>query len=177
MKTYKPLVILPEDVQRRWGAELHQEEPTAYGVFNLVDIRPTQGGSYQGQRIVVLVVDENGIAIPNVRVAFSYSTADRYLVSSDFLWSPPHPRKAFVAVTHGSGEIDQIQGGPVSEGGPGGVCVYLLEPEYSSDAVTGCGMLTDHTGLHLTFQLHRVGVKTVLERLDKIETTLRLLDV
>ena len=177
MKEYKPLVILPEDIQRRWGAELHQEEPTAHGVFNLVDIRPTQGGSYQGQRIVVLVVDENGMAIPNVRVAFSYSTADRYLVSSFFLWSPPHPRKAFVAVTHGSGEIDQIQGGTVTEGGPGGVCVYLLEPEYSSDAVTGCGMLVDHTGLHLTFQLQRVGVFSVLERLDAIETRLRSLNV
>ena len=173
MKDYKPLVILPEDIQRRWGAELHQEESTAFGVFNLVDIRPTQGGSYQGQRIVVLVVDENGIAIPNVRVAFSYSTADRYLMSTNFLWSPPHPRKAFVAVTHGSGEIDQVQGSTVPEGGPGGVCVYLLEPEYASDSVTGCGMMEDHTGLHLTFQLRRVGIKSVLERLDAIERELR----
>ncbi|MGB6928994.1 MAG: hypothetical protein WBH05_07210 [Syntrophobacteria bacterium] len=169
MKEYQALRNLPVEIQSGWGAELHQEDPTDKGVFQLVDIRPTAGGSYQGQRIVVLVVDEDGIAIPNVPVAFSFSTADRYLVGPDFLWSPPHPRNAFVVQTHGSGEIDQVQGSIVPEGGPGGVTVYLLDPEYSSDAVSGCGMLKDHTGLHLTFQLQRNGYRPVLERLAELE--------
>ena len=60
MKQYEPLRFLPMEIQSRWGAELHHAEPTDQGVFQLVDIRPTKGKSYQGQRITVLVVDENG---------------------------------------------------------------------------------------------------------------------
>jgi hypothetical protein len=176
MKMYEPLKFLPTDIQTKWGAELHSAEPTEKGVFRLVAIRPTAPKTYQEQRIIVLVLDENGIAIPDVQVAFSYSTADRYLVSPDFLWAPPHPRLAFRVPTHGSGEIDHVQGSIVPEGGPGGVTVYLLEPEYSSDVVTGCGMLDDHTGLHLTFQLLRTGVKPMLERLADIEARLDALE-
>ncbi len=176
MYDYKPLMLLPEDIQHDWGAELHSATPTEKGVFRLVAIRRTAAKTFEEQRIVVLVIDENGLAVPNVRVAFSYSTADRFLVSQDFLWVPPHPHLAFVVPTHGSGEIDQVQSSVVPEGGPGGVTVYLLEPEYSSDFVTGCGMLKDHTGLHLTFQLRRTGVKPLLERLQEIEARLAALE-
>jgi len=167
---------LPVKIQAQWGAELVNEDPTEEGIFQLVAIRPTQGETYEGQRIVVLVVDEDGIAIPSVPVAFAYSTAPRYLLTDDFLWSPPHPRNALVVPTHGSGEIDQVQGSVVPEGGPGGVTVYLLDPLYSSDAVSGCGMLADHTGLHLTFQLRRTGVTPTLERLEAIESRLDMLE-
>jgi hypothetical protein len=176
MRDYQALTTLPADIQVEWGAELRRAEPTEQGTFRLVDIRPTNGKSYQGQRIVVLVVDENGIAIPSVPVAFSYSTAERYIVGPDFQWSPPHPHKALVVPTHGGGEIDQIQGSTVREGEPGGVTVYILEPHYASDVVSGCGMLADHTGLHLTFQLRRTGVKPVLERLGAIEARLEALE-
>ena len=52
----------------------------------------------------------------------------------------------------------------------------LLEPEYASDWVSGCGMLKDHTGLHLTFQLRRAGVRSMLERLADIEARLDQLE-
>ena len=176
MLTYEPLIVLPQDIQSDWGAQLHQATPTAEGVFRLVGIRRTPAKSFEEQRIIVLVVDENGFPIPNIKVAFSYSTADSYTVSQDFLWSPPPPRRAFIASTQGSGQIDQIQGSAVKEGEPGGVTVYLLSPQYSCDYVSGAGMLADHTGLHLTFQLLRTGVLPLEERLANIEARLDALE-
>lgn len=133
-------------------------DPDAKGHFYLVGIEPTKPRTFEEQRIIVRVVDENGFPMAGQRVAFSYSTADQYILTPDFLWSPPPPPKAFIVPTGGGGEIDQIQGSAVQAGQPGGVTVYLLEPEYSSDVVTGLGMLADHTGLRLTFQLRRNGV-------------------
>jgi hypothetical protein len=157
-------------------ATLQQATPTTKGVFRLVNIRRTRAKSFEEQRVIVLVVDENGFPVPNVRVAFSYSTADQYALSPDFLWSPPPPNRAFIVPTGGSGQIDQIQGSGVKEGQPGGITVYLLEPEYSSDVVTGAGMLADHTGLHLTYQLRRTGVVPLLDRLANIEARLAALE-
>jgi hypothetical protein len=121
-------------------------------------------------------VDENGFPIPDVPVAFAYSTADWYGLSSDFLWTPPQPTRAFIVPTGTSGQIDQVQGSSVRPGEPGGITVYLLEPQYSSDVVTGAGMLADHTGLCLTFQLRRAGVMTLAERLANIEARLEGLE-
>jgi hypothetical protein len=78
--------------------------------------------------------------------------------------------------TAGSGQIDQIQGSVVKQGQPGGITVYLLEPEYSSDVVTGAGMLADHTGLHLTFQLRRNGVVPLMDRLASMEARIAALE-
>lgn len=169
MVSYEPLKVLPVEFQRDWLAGLIKASPTERGVFRLVNIRRTQPHSFEEGRIVVLVVDENGFPMPNISVAFSYSTADPYFLTPDFLWTPPAPQRAFIVPTAGSGQIDQIQGGAVRNGEPGGVSVYVLEPEFSSDVVTGCGMLADHTGLHLTFQLHRNGVMPIAERLSNAE--------
>jgi hypothetical protein len=176
MFDYEPLNVLPPDIQTDWMAQLHKATPTEKGVFRLVNIRRTAPRTFEEQRIIVLVVDENGFPIPNVSVAFSYDTADRYTLSSDFLWTPPSPQRAFIVPTQGSGQIDQIQGSGVKSGQPGGVTVYLLEPEYSSDVVAGAGMLADHTGLHLTYQLRRTGVKSLMERLADIEGRLKILE-
>lgn len=176
MFNYEPLTILPHEIQRNWLAQLHQAEPTEKGVFRLVGIRPTVGRSFEGQRITVLVLDENGIPIPNVTIAFSFSTAPVYYIEDDFQWIPPSPQRAFVAQTQGNGQIDQVQGSAVKQGYPGGVTVYVLEPEYSSDYVTGAGMLADHTGLHLTFQLRRAGVRPLGEYLAEIEDRLVALE-
>ncbi len=176
MIDYRPLNVLPQDIQRDWRAQLHKATPTEEGVFRLVNIRRTQSGSFEEQRVIVLVVDENGFPIPNVPVAFSFSTASDYTLSQDFLWTPPVPQKAFIVPTQGSGQIDQIQGSAVKDGEAGGITVYLLEPKYSSDVVTGAGMLSDHTGLHLTFQLQRPGVKPLNERLVEIEARLAALE-
>jgi hypothetical protein len=177
MQKYEALQVLPVDIQARWGAALHKAMPRpGWGAFRLVDVRPTDAKGYQGQRIVVLVLDQDGSPVPNVDVAFAYSTASRYTVDEDFQWSPPHPRKAFVARTGGSGEIDQIQGSPVIDGEPGGISVYLLRPDYPSDVVSGCGMLHDHTGLHLTFQLDSERVVSTLDRLEDIEARLVALE-
>lgn len=176
MQNYQPLTILPFDIQRDWLAFLRPAAPTSQGVFRLVGIRRTDPESYEGQRVTVLVVDENGFPIPAVQVAFSYSTADPYLLTADFLWSPPPPNRAFLVPTAGSGQVDQVQGSGVKAGEPGGITVYILEPEYSSDVVAGCGMLADHTGLHLTYQLRRAGVVPLLERLASIEARLTALE-
>lgn len=169
MNDYQPLTRLPVDIQSAWGARLEQAAPTAEGVYRLVAARPTEAAGFEGQRITVLVLDENGVAMPSIKVAFSFSTADFYTLNPDFQWIPPTPQRAFITRTEGSGQIDQIQGGGVKPGEPGGVTVYIFEQRYSSDVVTGAGMLADHTGLHLTFRLYRAGVKSAEERLSALE--------
>lgn len=177
MNDYTPLVVLPVDIQNDFGAEVFSATPTndtregpgTGGCYRLVDARRTQGSGYQGQRIMVLVVDENGQAIAGVPVAFSFSTAPKYTLTADFAWQPPGPHKAFIARTDGGGSCDQIQGSPVKEGGAGGVTVYVLSPEYSSDVIVGCGMLADHTGLALIFQLRRANVIPAADRLSALE--------
>lgn len=176
MTDYNPLVVLPVDLQADFGAELFSATPTTSGVYRLVAARRTQGSGYQGQRITVLVVDENGQALAGVPVAFSYSTADKYTLTSDFAWQPPGPHRAFIARTDGGGQIDQIQGSPVKQGGAGGVTVYILDPAHSSDVVTGAGMLADHSGLVLTYQLRRTNVTPLAERLSGIEARLDKLE-
>jgi hypothetical protein len=172
---YEPLVVLPEDIQWDWQAELILAEPAAGGVFRLVAARRAPSG-YEAQRITVLVIDENGFPMPGIPVAFSYSTAEPYPLSNDYLWRPPTPRRALIVPTHGDGEIDQIQGSPVRDDQPGGVTVYVLTKIYSSDVVTGCGMLADHTGLHLTFQLRRPGVQPLAEWQQMVERRLASLE-
>ncbi len=108
--------------------------------------------------------------MPNIQVAFSYSTAKPYTIGPDFQWSPPTPQRAFIVPTTGAGQIDQIQGDVVKQGEAGGVTVYLLEPKYSGDVVTGAGMLADHTGLHLTYQLRRPNTVSYDERISTLET-------
>jgi hypothetical protein len=153
-----------------------QVSQQAQGHFYLVNIRRTRPKGFEEQRVIALVVDENGFPMPNVRVAFSYSTADQYVVTPDFLWTPPSPPRAFIVPTAGSGQIDQIQGSGVKQGEPGGITVYLFEPEYSSDVVTGLGMLADHTGLHLTFQLRRNGVVPLMDRIASLEARVAALE-
>jgi hypothetical protein len=177
MLNYQPMNVLPLDIQFDWMAALQRQvSPQAQGHFYLVNARRTKPKTFEDQRIIALVVDENGFPMPNVRVAFSYSTADQYVLTPDFTWSPPPPARAFIVPTAGSGQIDQIQGGGVKQGQPGGVTVYLLEPEYSSDVVTGMGMLADHTGIHLTFQLRRNGVVPLMDRLESLEARVSALE-
>lgn len=177
MMNYAPLNVLPTDIQQDWMAGLQRQvSQQAQGHFYLVNIRRTKPKSFEEQRVIVLVVDENGFPIPNVPVAFSYSTADQYVLTPDFLWTPPAPPRAFIVPTAGSGQIDQIQGSGVKQGQPGGITVYLFEPEYSSDVVTGLGMLADHTGLHLTFQLRRNGVTPLMDRIASLEARVAALE-
>jgi hypothetical protein len=177
MFDYEPLNVLPQDIQQDWLAQLHRDvSQQAEGHFYLTNIRRTKPKTFEELRVIVLVVDENGFPIPNVNVAFSYSTADQYTLSPDFLWTPPAPQRAFIVPTAGSGQIDQVQGSVVKEGEPGGITAYLLEPNYSSDYVSGAGALADHTGLHLTFQRRRNGVVPLMERLDAIEARLAALE-
>lgn len=177
MMNYAPLNVLPTDIQQDWMAGLQRQvSQQAQGHFYLVNIRRTKPKGFEEQRVIVLVVDENGFPIPNVPVAFSYSTADQYVLTPDFLWTPPSPPRAFIVPTAGSGQIDQIQGSGVKQGEPGGITVYLFEPEYSSDVVTGLGMLADHTGLHLTFQLRRNGVTPLMDRIASLEARVAALE-
>lgn len=169
MSLLQPITILPIEIQNGWRAQVHPAQPTPHGVYRLVKIRTTKPKSFEEQRIIVAVIDENGFPLANVPVAFSYSTADQFTLTPDFLWQPPAPWRAFIVPTGMSGQIDQIQGSAVKPGEPGGITVYLLDPLHSSDAVSGLGMLGDHTGLHLTFQLQRTGVKPLDERISALE--------
>lgn len=168
--------VLPLEFQQDWQAAVESAEPTPGGVFRLVGIEKTDGAGYQAQRIVTLVLDENGFPLPNVKVAFAYSTAPPYFLTDNYQWSPPAPRKAHIVRTQGGGQADEVQGSPVKRGQPGGMTVYILEPEFSSDVITGCGMLHDHTGMHLTFQLQRPDVEPYDERLAAIEERLAILE-
>jgi|GEM_PF-1196716 len=176
MLNYEQLDVLPQDFQDEWQASLEKATPTEKGVFRLVNIRRTEPRSFEEQRIIVLVIDENGFPLPNVNVAFSFSTAKQYALTGSFLWSPPAPQQAFIVPTQGGGQIDQVQGSAVKEGEPGGITVYILEPEFSSDIVRGMGMLPDHTGVHLTFQLQRTGVLPLNERLAALESRMETLE-
>jgi hypothetical protein len=172
------LKSLPVEFQQDWGATLQRNVgQQAKGHFYLTNIRRSAPKDWQSERITVQVVDENGFPMANVRVAFAYSTAEFYPLTQDFLWVPGvSPQRAFIVPTDGSGTIDQIQGGVIRDGQPGGVTVYLLEPEYSSDIVTGMGMLANHTGIILTFQLQRVGVSSLASRLDALESRVSILE-
>lgn len=177
MKNYQPTNTLPVDIQQDFLAALYRNiSPQAQGHFYLVDIRRSGAKDYQSQRITVNVVDENGFPLPNVRVAFAYSTADQYILTPDFLWTPPFPPKAFVVPTGGSGQIDQIQGSVIKAGEPGGVTVYCLEPEFSSDTVSGMGMLADHVGVILTFQLRRNGVVSLRDEIEQLKARVGVLE-
>lgn len=170
MIEYDELIVLPARIQQLWQARLQKADPTEAGLFRLVAIRETKPHSFEESRIIVSVVDENGFPLAGVRVAFAYSTANSYILGENFSWIPPSPQRAFIVATDGSGQIDQIQGDTVKPGEPGGVSVFIFEPElYSSDVISGAGMLADHTGLALTFQLRRTGKKSIYERLEDLE--------
>lgn len=174
MNSLNPLKKLPQEFAP-WLAELHRAEPTAKGVFRLVNIRSTAPRTFEEQRVIVLVLDQNGSPLPNVPVVFGYSTGPQAAPYVE--WNAPRPPyRALVVPTQGSGQIDQIQGSAVNRGEPGGITAYVGETDISSDWVSGAGMLQDHTGMHLTFQLELTGVLPLDERLAGIETRLAALE-
>ena len=174
MKNYEPLERLPQEFAP-WLAELHRTEPTAKGVFRLVNIRQTAPRTFEEQRVIVLVLDQNGSSLPNTPVVFGYSTGPQAAPYVE--WNAPRPPyRALVVPTQGSGQIDQIQGSAVNQGEPGGITVYVGAPDIASDWVSGAGMLQDHTGLHLTFQLQLTGVLPLDDRLAGIEARLAALE-
>lgn len=161
---------IPVDIQNDFRTSLKRETPTDEGVFRYYSIRRTAPDSWESQRIVVLVIDENGIAMPSVKVAFAYSTANQYLVGPDWKWTPPGPFRADIFSTEGNGQIEHVQGSVVKPGEPGGITVFIAEPNISSDVVSGCGMLPDgHTGQYIVLQCQRFGVVPLMDRLEDIE--------
>ena len=148
---------------------------SAQGVVSLT-IDELQFDQFPQSQALVTVRNENGVPIPGVTIAFAYTTATPYIVGEDFQWNPPAPRRADIVPTRGGGEIEHVQGSVVEKGEPGGVTVYVFEPEYSSDFVTGAGALADHTGLYMVFQLRRTGVEPLSERLAKLEARIQALE-
>ena len=177
------LTELPFDIMRDYRAELHKATSTTEGAFRLVAIRQLVEG-YEEQRLQAIVLDENGMPMSSIRVAWAFSTADTYSLTNDgddkWLWMPPLPHKAKITRTAGDGTTELILGpeGTVKPGEAGGVTCYVFERQYSSDVVTGLGMLADpvHSGLQVTFQLHRTGVLPLDERLAEIEARLAALE-
>lgn len=143
--------------------------PTTESAYRLVNIRRTAPKSYEELRLIVLVLDENGYPITGVKVAFSYSTANQFLVDTSWVWTPPHPFRADIVPTSGGGQIEHIQGSTVKEGEPGGITVYVADPTMASDVVTGAGALADHTGMYFTFQRKIPGVLSLADRVARLE--------
>lgn len=69
--------ILPSEVQLKWLARLYEQNPTEYGVYKIIEVKPTKKG-YGEQRIIVNVLDENNLPLRGIEVAFAYSTAEFY---------------------------------------------------------------------------------------------------
>lgn len=175
-----PITMIPPEIQQDWMSALQKATPAPAGMFQVTDIKKTNPAGWQSQRVIVQVVDEEGRPLPAVRVAFSYSTAkaiqwQEMYPEAEWKWAPP-PMSAVVVETEGSGMIDFIQGSAVKPGQPGGMTVYILEPEYSSDIVTGAGMLADHTGLMITFKLSRSGYVDMTTRINNLEERVRQLE-
>lgn len=170
IEQYTPLVTLPDIFYEKWNAQLIQAKEADIGSFELVEIEPTNPLGFMGRRLVVLVVDENGFAMPNIHVLFAYDTAPRRTVYG-------RSYQGDVVQTTGGGQIEHIQGDTIKDGQPGGVSVGIIGGEgYTSDLVTGMGMLADHTGVKLTFQLRRKGVIPFAARLANIEARLSALE-
>lgn len=176
-----PLTMVPPDIQQDWMAGMQKGSPAPAGIFQVTDISRTPAQGFMAQRISVLVVDEEGRGLPGVRVAFAFDTAgaikwdELYPDTKQWGWAPP-PMQAAVIETMGGGMCDFVQGSPVKEGQPGGMTVYVLEPEYSSDIITGCGMLADHTGMFITFKLTRTGYVSTQVRLNNLEERVAALE-
>lgn len=174
----KPMRFLPSDVQTDWSASLHQAPPTKIGAYHVVEtwgddnlsgVRRLTSG-YENQRVRVQVLDENEQPVRGVEVAFHFSTCqDRFILTGDFLWTPPVPHRAFRVRTDGEGVAEQIQFDMVKAGQAGGITVYVLDPKRSSDFVQGLGMLADHTGIEITFQRQDVNAVPLDERLARLE--------
>lgn len=163
----KPLTVLPFEFQRDWQAQVHPAAPKEAGEVRLVGIERAPDG-YEAQRITVFVIDENGLPVHNCPVAFAFTTAERFMIGPEFTWAPPPPYRAQIVPTR-FGLAEQIQGSVVKPDGPGGVTVYVFRPDLPSDVVTGAGMLADHTGLKLTFQLQRAGVYPLADQVGTLE--------
>lgn len=176
MINYNELKVLPAEFQTQWQAQLHKAQPAEKGAFRLVSIHRTQPKSYQELKVIVLVIDENGFPMPGIKVAFSYDTAHPFVVGQDFEWTPPFPFQADISTTDGGGQAEHIQGSVVKQGQPGGITVYCVEPEYSSDYVSGAGALADHSGMYLVMQLRRPDVVPLADRLAAIEERLAVLE-
>ena len=141
------------------------------GAFRVVGMSKLATGS-NDRRIRVNLIDEDGNAITDLAVAFGYSTAGLLHLGAEFDWQPSLTN-AFVA-SYQNGNYEMILGadGVINEGEVGGVTVCALHPKYPSDEVSGLGMLSDHTGLGVTFQLQTPEIDSIGERLDEIEKRL-----
>lgn len=174
---------IPIDLINDFGVWIDQAEPTDLGANHVIDIRRSEAG-HDDRRIVVYLIDENGMARSGVPIVFYWDTIkDTYQLTSDvkWLWNPQErnlPRKGLLTRTDGSGKAELILGpeGVVKAGESGGVTCYPLEPEYSPDIVHGLGMMPNHQGLRVTYQLQRVGVLPLDERLEAIEARLAALE-
>lgn len=171
-----PMVVPPQDIQRDWMLSL--QHPSGYrSTFVVLDIRRTEPGSSEEQRIIARVVDEAGRPLADVDVVFAFSTGQQIIFPPTMQWAPPAPHNGGVVKTDLGGTCDFIQGSAVKPGQPGGMTVYCLDPNYPSVVVQGAGMLANHEGLCITFQLRRDGytVGDLAQRVSLLEDAVRQL--
>ena len=141
----------PAFFQHTMGVSIEVVDPTLNGKFAITDIELQTTGDMD-RRIVVQVLNEDSLPLNNVTVGFHFSTyRKRKIFSGNWLWKPTHTNY-FETKTRG-GMAELILNKPTPDGGVGGVSVEILQPEYSSDFVSGLGMQADHSSPLLTFVL------------------------
>lgn len=145
------------------------------GAFRVVAMSKLTTGS-NDRRIRVNLIDEDGNAITALSVAFGYSTAELLRLGPDFEWQPSLTKAFVTGYQNGNYEMILGSDGVINEGEVGGVTVCALHPKYPSDEVSGLGMLPDHTGLSVTFQLQTPEIDSIGERLDQIEARVTALE-
>jgi hypothetical protein len=173
-----PLEFLPIEIQARWHASLYSAPPDPeVGAYKLLQIEPTEPKGYMGQRITVLVLDENERPIPNVEVVFAYDTGKQIFQEGIWKWVPPSEgRKGDVVPTRGDGMAEHIQGSVVKDDEPGGITLWIKDPDRPCDYMRGLGMLYDHTGLYVVYQRQDAGVVSDNERLTNLELNQQALE-
>ena len=64
--------VLPAEIQKKWmGSVIVAPENIGKGAYRLIDVYETDPNSSLGQRITVMVLDDEGNTLPGVKVAFS----------------------------------------------------------------------------------------------------------
>lgn len=164
---------IPMDIQQDFGVSLVEAEPTEFGKFEFVEIERTEPGSWEEGRIIVEVAEANDLAV-RTEVCFAFSTAPRVFFGPEYQWRPPIT-KADRFKTR-LGEIEHIQHSTISPGQSGGVTVVVVHPLYSSDYLTGCGMLEDHTGLRIKFRLVRPGELSYRQEIEDLKRRVAALE-
>lgn len=175
MKTYEPLWSIPPAMDD-WHLRLSSPAPSQFGQYVLVGCQ--QAGIELHHEVEV--VDENGFPLSGVWVIFGFPGGgpDIHLPVRRNYW------QAAPAVLKGNAQKTGLSGTVRHTFQQGGEDIWMWDIDAEGDIklpspiVHNCTWQRtpvgafEHTGVRLTFQRQRVGVETLVARLDRIEKRL-----